>query len=354
MFNPPNSSLHPMKNPLSTPADFFKETLKVFFLTLSLVGTGFSQKNMIISPQGDTVSVQRPIERLVCIGHGCLRMLAYLNATDVVVGVEQQEKKELGSHVRPYLQAYPHLKKLPSIGPGTRGDAEKILACRPQLILWSEPEETQKKRLQQRTKLPVLSFDPGNLNEGLTHFIQSLRFLGALLQREQRAEEVILYFQNSLQELQQLGQQLPDSIRIYVGGIAFKGCHGLSSTHPRFTALQLLGVRNVMQDIQTISPNPVRIDLEHLIARRPTHLMIDQACLQSAQKDLQMLRSLLPLQQEPTLLWSSNSYGENWSTTLANGFKIASAMLQQGNPEQKHQQILEFLFQPSESTTTNW
>ena len=75
---------------------------------------------------GREVAVPKNVERVVAAGPGALRIIVYLNATDMVVGVEDFEKQHPGG--RPYIIAHPELKELPSIGPGGPG---KLPTLRP-------------------------------------------------------------------------------------------------------------------------------------------------------------------------------------------------------------------------------
>lgn len=86
---------------------------------------------------GRTVAVPSPPESVVCSGSGCLRYLVYLQGQDLVVGVDDIEKKDRAIEGRPYALAYgSQFKDLPLIGEFRgKDDPEKILGIGPAVIL---------------------------------------------------------------------------------------------------------------------------------------------------------------------------------------------------------------------------
>jgi len=67
---------------------------------------------------GRKVALPQEINRVVAIGPGMLRLVCYLNATDLLVGVEESETS-WGFTGRDYAMAYGEsFRNLPIIGPG--------------------------------------------------------------------------------------------------------------------------------------------------------------------------------------------------------------------------------------------
>ena len=81
-------------------------------------------KIKIVDAIGREVEVPKNVNRVICSGTGCLRLIVYLNATDKVVGIEGFEKKR-GVVGRPYIMAHPELLDLPVIGNGVPRDIDK-------------------------------------------------------------------------------------------------------------------------------------------------------------------------------------------------------------------------------------
>lgn len=269
-------------------------------------------------------------------------MVSYLGATDQVIGVEQQEKKKQPTSVRPYLEANPRLRGLPSIGPGTQGDAEAILALKPDLILWANGRPDEQAIMQKKTGIPVKAFISGNFTDQRPQFYTSLRWLGELLQQPRRAAEVQAYLEHHFAELANMGSQLPKR-EAYIGGLSFQGCHGITVTQPNYTPFKLLGIANVAKGINAPGGNPVRIDIEQLLAWNPELLFVDEACAESVANDLERYPMLAPIAAKRISVWPSNSYGDNWELTLSNAYKIAAALGRPINTDSTKADIIAFL-----------
>ncbi len=80
------------------------------------VQAGKVQKQRITDLVGMEVEISVPVQKIVAIGPGALRLVTYAEGSSMVVGIEEIEKKP--SPGRSYMMAYPDLKKLPSIGQG--------------------------------------------------------------------------------------------------------------------------------------------------------------------------------------------------------------------------------------------
>lgn len=74
------------------------------------------QKQTITDLLSREVELAVPVQRVVAIGPGALRLVTYAEGTSMVVGIEETEKK--ASPGRSYMMANPDLKKLPGIGQG--------------------------------------------------------------------------------------------------------------------------------------------------------------------------------------------------------------------------------------------
>jgi ABC-type Fe3+-hydroxamate transport system substrate-binding protein len=87
---------------------------------------------------GRTINLKAVPRRIICLGPGALRLIVYLEAQDLLVGVESMEKQYPTG--RPYWIANPQLKTLPAIGPGGAGainkkpDKEILLSLNPDVI----------------------------------------------------------------------------------------------------------------------------------------------------------------------------------------------------------------------------
>ncbi|MGA9189299.1 MAG: iron ABC transporter substrate-binding protein, partial [Methanosarcina sp.] len=152
---------------------------------------------------GRNVTIPENTERVVCSGAGCLRYLVYLQAQDSVVGVDSLEKKEEDVEGRPYALANPQLKNYPLIGEFRgKDDPEKIIAIDPQVVLKtgitgqsSATNTAEADMLQNKTDIPVVMFPYGSLTneKDRAEMNSSLRIMGEVTGKQERAEEVIAY-----------------------------------------------------------------------------------------------------------------------------------------------------------------
>ena len=82
-----------------------------------LLGTeGFAATRIITDALGRRVQVPEHVERVICSGSGCLRLLTYLQAQDKIVAVDDIERRRRRLDARPYALANPQFKTYPMFG----------------------------------------------------------------------------------------------------------------------------------------------------------------------------------------------------------------------------------------------
>jgi ABC-type Fe3+-hydroxamate transport system substrate-binding protein len=230
---------------------------------------------------GRTVVVPELIERVIALRAGALRMLSYLDAVDLVAGIEEPERRS----DRPYLTAYPQLRDLPPVGPHMGGDPELLVAARPDLIFLTFTSRGQADDLQTRTGIPVIALEYGNFSDERELFFSSLRLMAALTDRTDRADSLIAGINASITELALRTCLVPDDERprVYVGGVSYRGPRGINSTEPFYPPFRFINARNLAGDLPARLINPIQgtyIDIEQLIVWDPDVLFMD--LLQSA------------------------------------------------------------------------
>jgi len=188
----------------------FKVFISVF-LILSVVL--FSEGIVIKDLLGREVEVPSNVNRIVAVGPGALRLIAYLKATDMVVGVEDFEK--LRPSGRPYILAYPELKELPSVGPGGPGklpDLESLIALQPDVVFITYVDRKTAQDIQEKTGIPVVVLSYGNLgtfeDEDL---FRSIELAGKILGREEKAHEVVDFIKKAQEDLT-VSKALPSTL----------------------------------------------------------------------------------------------------------------------------------------------
>jgi iron complex transport system substrate-binding protein len=293
------------------------------------------------------VAIPETVERVICSGSGCLRLLTYLQAQDLAIAVDDLEGTPQKFDARPYAMANPHFKELPVFGKlHGEDDPELIKALDPlpQVILkiietggdnaGQGPDDLQKK-----TGIPVIALKEGDFYWLRQDLFATLRTMANVVGRQKRAEEVVSYLEGIVADLKKRTQDIPEDQRrsVYLGGVAFAGQHGFVSTEPSSTPFQLANARNVAQDADPNARGMNNADVakDQIIAWDPEYIFLDLSTLQlgdeagalyelKTDKTLQTLSAVRTGQVYGTLpcTW----YGQNYDTLLANAYFIGKLL----------------------------
>lgn len=308
---------------------------------------------------GREVTIPAQIERVVALGPGTLRLLAYAGDLDMVVGVEQMDAdSSLG---RPYMLANPDLAKLPVIGqggPNNAPDPEKILTVAPDVIFTTYAfESATADELQSKTGIPVVVLSYGGTGFGTTAiFDQTIQDaillvgqVSGTMEKAQAAAEVILQAQ---QDLEARTQEIPDDEKptVYVGGLGSKGTHGIESTQGQYALLDVINALNVVDE--TGESGSIMIDKEKLLAWNPDFIFIDQggfaAVVEDFQKNPAFYDSLSAVQNGQVYAQLPyNYYNTNIGTAIADAYYLGKCLYPEAfvdvDPVQKADEIYQAL-----------
>ncbi len=248
------------------------------------------QQIYLVDAVGRNVTLSRSVDRIVAIGPGMLRLVCYLNATDLLVGVEDSERS-WGSVGRDYAMAYGEtFRALPVIGPGGPGKPpapELILAAKPELIIMSRTycDFYDPDRLERETNATVIVMDYGPAGyldvEGLTN---ALRVLGEALQRKERADNLISYVRSVVEDLDKRTRGLDVRPKVYVGAVSYKGPQPFTTTQTPFPPLSLLNTPSVA-DSYASKPGVFFWSFEAIISEQPEIVFIDENNLATVKQD---------------------------------------------------------------------
>ncbi len=270
---------------------------------------------------GRKVEIPDNIDRIAAVGPGSLRLVVYLEAADKVVGIEEFEKR---NQKRPYILAKPELLELPVIGPQFGGDAELIAAQEPDIIISSYLSQAEMDNLQQKTAIPVLSINDGSAGSMTeADFKSALKFMAELLNKDERAAELLSFFDNEKNKLKERTQNLKRSLKVYIGGIGNKGAQGITSTEANYPPFKYLGLENI---IEAENKSNFSISKERLLLEDPELIFIDQGGLKLVENDLTREEfTYLSAYQENEIyqLLPYNHYTTNFATMLADSYYIA-------------------------------
>ncbi len=248
---------------------------------------GEAAKKTITDMAGRQVTVSVPAKRVVAIGPGALRLVCYAGGADRVVGIENMEKQQPAG--RPYILAHPELKNLPVIGqggPDSTPDAEKLVSVRPDVIFVAYlVDKAKADELQAQTKIPVVVLSYGNKVPFDEDVYRSIRLIGEVIGKEQRAEEVVSYLKGCQSDLQERTKGIPEEKKptVYVGALGMKGVHGIESTSAKYGPFVAIGARNVVDE--TGMQGSLMIEKEKLLAWDPEIIFIDEGGLSLVRDD---------------------------------------------------------------------
>ncbi len=324
---------------LRLPAKKIKE-LKGFIgatlvLLVSLAVT--AEARVITDAAGRKVEIPDRVERIICSGPGALRLLTYLGAQEHAVAVDSMEKRKPRFEARPYALANPQFKDLPLFGDFRGHDhPELILGLNPQpqvifktfAAMGHDPVE-----LQQKTGIPVVILNYGDLGVNRRHFYQALCIMGAVLDRRVRADQLVSFFNTTITDLKGRTANIPDDQRpaCFIGGIAFKGPHGFQATEPGYPPFVFAGLRNLAHDpkMEKTALRHSNIAKEKIVMWDPEFLFMDLSTLQmgTGSGALHELKTD-PAYQGLTAVKTSRVYGllpynwytQNFGSILANAY----------------------------------
>ncbi len=239
---------------------------------------------------GRTVTIPSEPKEVICSGSGCLRYLTYLGAQNLASGVDSIEKEPQKMDARGYALLNPQFKDLPLFGEYRgKDDPEKIIAISPEIIFKisstgqteaATREEADK--LSSKTSIPVIMMPYGSLRtaEEQEQMFSTLRLIGDVTGKKDRAEELISYIEATIADLQSRTKGIPESEQktAYVGGVSYAGAHGIISTEPAYPPFLWDNIKNVAGKMGTQHADVAK---EAIVDWDPDYLFMDIGTIQS-------------------------------------------------------------------------
>lgn len=338
-----------------------KKFFALFLVVLTLILSGCAQeekqqveKTVVTDMLGRTVEVPEKVERVLAVGPGALRLIVYLNATDMVVGVEDAETawSPMG---RPYRMAHPELAEKPIIGKGgptPSPNAEAIVAVKPDVIFACYMDASKANALQQQTGVPVVVLSYGELgNFKAQEIYDSLRLAGKILGKEKRAEDIINFIESAYSDLSSRVEGIPEDAKpaVYVGALGFKGGHGIESTQCNFPPFMAVKAKNVACEAN--KSGSFFIDKEKLLEWDPDIIFLDENNLHLVlidyEKNPEIYKSLKAFKNgEIYGILPFNYYTTNIETAIADAYFVGKVLYPDRfsdiDPAEKADEIFKF------------
>ena len=257
---------------------------------------------------GREVTVPAEVDQVVAIGPGALRFYVYAGPIDYVVGVEEMETGDVTG--KPYMLANPDLAQLPVIGqggPNNAPDAEKLMTVLPDVIFSTYASEAaEADELQDKTGIPVVVIGGGDFPMFGADTQTSLRLIGEVVGKSEKAEAAIAFIQGVYEDLQSRTADIPaeDIPTVYVGGLGARGAHGIESTRGNYELLDAIHANNVVDE--TGVTGSIMVDKEQLLEWDPDYIFIDLNGFPYVVEDYQNASSVY---ESLTAVTDGNLYG---------------------------------------------
>jgi len=304
------------------------------------------------------------VSRVICSGSGCLRLLTYLQAQDLAVAVDDIESKRNRFDSRPYAMANPQFRTMPIFGQFRGQDNPELILTldpQPQVIfktyatMGHDPVE-----LQNKTGIPVVVLDAGDLGGRRDRFNAALRLMGRIVGRTERAESLVAYFDAAIADLARRTRDIDESKRptAYIGGVAYKGPHGFQSTEPTYPPFAFVQARNMAREEGGAGRDLSNTDVakEKIVVWDPDHLFLDLSTLQMGEEagGLHELRTdpayaTLSAVQEGRVygVLPYNWYSQNFESILADAYFVGKILYPERfadiDPKAKADEIYSFV-----------
>lgn len=282
-----------------------------------------TDNQLITDGLGRKIELPKSIKHVIGVKAGTLRLLTYMGANTMIVGVEDVELK----NKNPYNLANPSYRNLKVIGPMHGGDPELIINANPDLIFISNCTSSEADRLQHQTGIPVVALSYGNLGEGKKDFHEALRIIGQALGKSGRADSLIDFMSELEADLELRSKSKNQRKSAYIGGISWRGMHGITSTMTGYPPFKLLGINNLASGFSR-KGEVVTIDKEQIVKWNPGVIFVDYSGFELASKDLAGLSGFLKAVKNDSVfgLFPINWYTTNYETIYVNSYYVGKLM----------------------------
>ncbi|RJS80779.1 hypothetical protein CW713_07210 [Methanophagales archaeon] len=211
-----------------------------------LIILGKEKKLTLLDQVDRAVTVPRPIERIALVGMlNSLRTLVQLGAADKIVVTSTvvrsiYDEPGKSKYFSPLHRAAPELEGLPRVD-YRDPSLEVILTLEPDVILsygaYSNPD-----KIQDGTGIPTVC---SSKSTGGDLSFEQHRLIGTVVGKEERAEELISYVNEKLDELRDVTSEIPKDEKPKVYLAHRPGATGLNKGMCRYDPIEIAGGINV-------------------------------------------------------------------------------------------------------------
>lgn len=180
---------------------------------------------------GRTVTVPKEIHRIATPNVDAYRLLVQLRAQDKLVGIPSNMYGSRFSQQDSFeVKVWPEAKQVTKVGggrPNSEINLEMFLGVEPDIIIyWGNEGETETAAraddLQSKTNIPVICLNLYTKGENLPAIEKAYMLMGKLVDKEERAQELITYFKEQIDEIASITTSVAEEERpgVFIGEIS--------------------------------------------------------------------------------------------------------------------------------------
>lgn len=237
------------------------------------------KKREVTDSFGRKVMVSDTIRDIITMKAGALRMICYMGVQNKVRYIE---KNDVTRKV-PYMMANPQLRDLEVLGVGNNFDSESLAMSTADVVIATYMTAAEADALQAKINKPVFLLQYGDMGTNIDKFYKSLHALGSLFYKSERADSLIQFIKETQNDLKKRSGLHIRKTSAYIGGIAFNGAQGITSTRAQYPPFLFLDVHNDVDDLkgslESIGDGQknMLIDAEQILLWNPEYLFLDVA-----------------------------------------------------------------------------
>ena len=311
---------------------FLCALVAIFMSVSSVFAQDQTESYTVVDNTGRSVEFTKVPERTLSIGHGALKLYAFIAGSDKLVGIEEAEKTGHTVIGQSIHYAYPELRTLDTIGKGGakfEPDYELLKFAEPDVIFIAyEKTADELDELQDTLQIPVVGIGAGMGGRVFGEdTYETFEIIGKTLKLEERAEAVNNFIREAEADLAARAGKVEDSPKTYLGGCSFRGEQGILSTKTYLDLLNSVNALNVMDALT--DERSVMIDKEKLLDLDPEMIILDLSGKTLLDEDMktdpEFYRSLSAFKNHNAYyIMPYFTYGMNYDTAILNMYYIGS------------------------------
>ncbi len=336
----------------------------VIFIPVS--GNNTSGDVEIVDARNRHVMIPGDISRVVCLSAGSVRLMAYFDAVDKIVGIDSKDADILHSDkyaCATYRIIHPEIKKIQCIGDET--SYREIMSVDPQVIITSKESIDTLNTLQTVTGIPVVAVNAeGNVDLGSKMFEKNIRIIGDVLNRKERADELLNGINVMQNELKEMSVKVTGNHSAYIGGMFYMMNGGFYMTTGNYHPFELVGLENVMEE--KMGGNPYLTNITAVSSSNTEYIFIDAMTYEQSHEqfnddrnkglnETSAVKNNSVADERIFSLFIWKYYGTNWESELMNAYFIGSVLdpdIFDYDIDDKMDEVLE-LFYPNTDMTVD-